>query len=326
MGTELSIELEGIPREQAITHSEKVLNIVRSAEERMSTWKQTSELSKLNQAKANQPIPLSPELSSELSAAWECETETHGAFSAALAPLIEAWGMRTGGKIPDSKSWKTAFQNSGSIHFDRMRNHESGVITVTKKMDAAGIEEGGFGKGAALDQAMNYLNQQKLPHAILNFGGQIAQISHEPQWIEVADPSNRQHTLLKFKTRSASVATTSNSVHRNAIQIQGRKKKLGHLLNPFTGKPFETDASITVLHHSALKADCHTKVLIFGKTKALEWAHQHAEKILILTPAQKSGQWIAETSCDWTDDIQLLSPFVQWKKHNPCTTKKERKL
>jgi thiamine biosynthesis lipoprotein len=326
MGTELSISLEGVSRKQAVEHSEAVLKLVRTAENRLSTWKADSELSHLNLSPVNQSIVLSPELSSDLRGAVECETETNRAFSPALAPLVKAWGMRTGGKQPADSEWKSAFLNSGTKHFQFTLNAGTNTLSVTKKSNHAGFEEGGFGKGAALDEAIAYLKKNGVKDALLNFGGQIAMITENAKTVEVADPSDRQRKLLTFRTDAPSIATSSNSVHRNVAVVNGRMKTIGHLLNPLNGKPIEHGGSITVLHSSALKADCRTKVFVLGAKRALDWANRNQERILILRPGSRKGQWIAETSCDWNAPLDADISRLKWIKPTHCKKEKERTL
>lgn len=324
MGTELSITIEAGTRDQAMLHSESALKIIRESEERLSTWKPTTELSRLNQQKANREITLSPALSADLKSAWECESETDGAFSPALSRLVEAWGLRTGGQQPTNAEWQRARKESGTGLFKLSESDPQGRITVTKHADRAGIEEGGFGKGAALDEAVSSLKKNGVVNATLNFGGQIATINDQPQLIQIADPSDRSRTLLTFTSTSPSIATSGNSVHHNTVMVNGKKKSLGHLLNPFTGKPAELDGSITVQHLHALKADCLSKVLVLGKAKAMEWANRRGQKILILSPANGRGRWIAETSCAWSDPITADFSKVTWKKNHHCKTEKGR--
>ena len=326
MGTELSISFEGLSRELAVAHSEGVLKFIRNAEDRLSTWRTESELSRLNHSPANQPVLLSPELSSDLRGAVECETETNRAFSPALAPLVKAWGMRIGGKQPADSEWKSAFLNSGTKHFQFTLNAGTNTLSVTKKSNPAGLEEGGFGKGAALDEAIAYLKKNGVKDALLNFGGQIAMIGNRPRPIDVANPSDRNQRLLTFRTDAPSIATSSNSVHRNVAVVNGRMKTIGHLLNPLNGKPIEHEGSITVLHSSALKADCRTKVFVLGAKRALDWANRNQERILILRPGTRKGQWIAETSCDWNAPLDADISRLKWIKPTHCKKEKERNL
>jgi thiamine biosynthesis lipoprotein len=320
MGTELSISIEGNTRDQALLHSEATLKIIREAEDRLSTWRPTTELSRINLADANQEIQLSPALFADLKSAWECEKETDGAFSPALARLVEAWGLRTGGQYPSDTTWNQARMESGTGLFKLSDLNQRGPITLTKSNPRAGIEEGGFGKGAALDEAVHYLKKNGIKNATLNFGGQIATLQPGSTLVEIADPSDRSRTLITFTADTTSIATSGNSVHRNPVMVNGKKKSLGHLLNPFTGKPTDFEGSVTVLHADALKADCHTKVLVQGSKKALEWANRREAKILILSPAKKKGHWIAETSCAWTAPIKADFTKVTWKKQNHCSS------
>jgi len=324
MGTELSIAFEGLPREQAVSHSEAVLKIIRTAEERLSTWRKDSELSRLNLTFANHPVVLSPALSSDLRAALACEIETDQAFSPALAPLVHAWGMRIGGRQPSPSEWKAAFRNSGTKHFLIKPITGSDALSITKKTDRAGFEEGGFGKGAALDEAIAFLKKNGVKDAFLNFGGQIAMIGDRARSIEVADPSDRTQNLLSFKTDAPSIATSGNSVHRNVTRVNGRSKAIGHLLNPLNGKPIDHAGSITVLHSSALKADCYTKIFVLGAEKALQWANRNHERILVLRPGASGGHWIAETSCEWNAPLQADFKKLKWIKSTDCKKEKER--
>ncbi len=324
MGTELEVTLKDISRDQALLLSEDILKIVQNTEKRLSTWRSDSELSQLNSSKANSPFTASNELSMDLKKAFECEIETDGAFNPALAPLVGAWGLRVGGHVPNKTELKMAKENSGTqlfkVEYARDSNQKSIFTKITNR---AGIEEGGFGKGAALDEAIQFLKTQSPMEATLNFGGQIAFIGKSKKTVAIADPSDRSKTILTFETDSPSVATSGNSVHHNTVKKNGKKITIGHLINPRTGIPVNDEGSITLLESSAFKADCKSKVFTLGRKNALNWADQHQVKILWLSRPSKKEPWTAHTSCAWNELIS--SKNINIKIISSCKKEREKK-
>jgi thiamine biosynthesis lipoprotein ApbE len=62
MGTWLSLRVTAADRATALAASERAVRAIESAEARLSTWRDDSELSRLNAAPAGRPFSLSPEL------------------------------------------------------------------------------------------------------------------------------------------------------------------------------------------------------------------------------------------------------------------------
>jgi thiamine biosynthesis lipoprotein len=100
MGTVLELLVEAPDRRRALEASERAIRALEAAEARLSTWREDSELSRLNRAPVGEPVGLSPELGAELGAAMRCSRETRGAFDPGIGALLDAWGARTGGRLP----------------------------------------------------------------------------------------------------------------------------------------------------------------------------------------------------------------------------------
>jgi len=278
MGTVLTLRVEAASRPEALAASEAAVRALEAAEARLSTWGDGGELARLNRAPAGVPVTLSPELAAELRSAERCRLATGGAFDPGVGALVEAWGLRTGGRRPSRDELAAARAAGGGAHLalgpgDVAVRHHPGLI----------LEEGGFGKGAGLDRAVAAVAAPPgVRRAFLDLGGQVAVLG-DGWTVEVADPRRRHRTVLELELETsdgpASVATSGNS--ERGIEVDGARRS--HLLDPRTGEPAEDFGSLTVLVEGAapaggtagggLWADClATGLYVLGADAALAWA------------------------------------------------------
>jgi thiamine biosynthesis lipoprotein len=300
MGTVLEIEVEAPDRASALAASEKAVKAVEAAEARLSTWRDDTELARLNRAPVGERFPLSDHLAAELSAARRCWQETGGAFDPAVGPLVKAWGLRTGGhKTPSPAELAAAVAAS---RMDGLRLEEGAA--VRERADLV-LEEGGFGKGAGLDDAVAALAADPaVSRATLNFGGQVAVFSRRPDsWtVPVAHPRQRERPVAELTVGKGSVSTSGTSEH-------GR-----HILDPRTGEPAPEIGSVTVWTDGALTADClSTGLYVMGPEAAMRWAETHPDvEVLIL---RGDGEALATPGLK--GNLKALDPTVRvrfWKR------------
>ena len=85
-----------------------------------------------------------------------------------VAPLVEAWGLRRGGRTPSAEEVAAARER---VDWRGLALDDGRAV----RRDDVRVEEGGFGKGAALDEAL-VLARAVAPRAevALDFGGQLA--------------------------------------------------------------------------------------------------------------------------------------------------------
>src|SRR5262245_22660819 len=76
MGTPMTLSVEGADRGSALAASEAALEAVERAEARLSTWRDDTELARLNRTAAGESFRPSAELATELRAAVECSALT----------------------------------------------------------------------------------------------------------------------------------------------------------------------------------------------------------------------------------------------------------
>lgn len=303
MGTELEIRVEASSREQALQASERAVKSLEAAEARLSTWRDGTELARLNAAPAGQPVPLSPEMARDLGAARRCWEETGGAFDPSVGKLVQVWGLRAGGRRPAPAELGDAV---AAVGFDalELRDH-----TAVRQRGSLTLEEGAFGKGAGLADALAALaSDPTVSRALLDLGGQVAMIGRaEDRWaIPVADPRRRDRPVVALVVDGGSVSTSGNS--ERGIVVDG--KHLGHVLDPRTGEPAPDFGSLTVWTADPLRADClSTGLYVMGPEAALAWAARHpGVEVLVLRPRGKRLQ--ALVSPGLKDRLEVLAEDV----------------
>jgi thiamine biosynthesis lipoprotein len=296
MGTALDVGLEARDRPAGLAASERAVEALEAAEARLSTWRDDSELSLLNRAPVGEPRTLSPALARELQAARRCWEETGGAFDPGVGALVRAWGLRAGGRIPDAAEIRSAVGVAG------LRLQAGGVAVREKDLL---LEEGGWGKGAGLVDALAALRREGITRASLDAGGQVAVLG---DWeVLVADPGRRDRSVLSLIVEGGSVSTSGNSEH--GIEAGGRR--LGHILDPRTGEPAPDFGSLTVWTADPLRADClSTGLYVLGPERALAWAAAHPG-VEVLALRQEGDRLRALASPGLRGKLKTLSPEVE---------------
>ncbi len=239
MGTACEVEIGGVPDAErqiagAFAEAERI-------ERFLSTWREDSELSRLNEG---DDAAASPELRALLATVSAWRERTGGAFEPRIRPLIDAWRTRADGAVPTREAIDAALR---AIRSRR-----------------APIEEGGFGKGYALDRMLASLDA---PQACLNFGGQVA--VRGSRRVTIADPERRDVPVLAFTLENGSVATSSGS--EKTFVAGGRR--FSHLLDSRTGEALPPRGSASVVAADGLTADIlSTALYVMGEDEALAWA------------------------------------------------------
>jgi thiamine biosynthesis lipoprotein len=304
MGTSLEIRVEAADRERALLASERAVGSLEAAEARLSTWRDDTELAHLNAAPAGQPVPLSHALARDLGAARRCWEETGGAFDPSVGGLVRAWGLREGGRRPAPEELADAVAQIG---LEALRLRPDG--TAVRERDSLLLEEGGFGKGAGLADALAALAADPaVSRALLDLGGQVAMVGrHEDRWaIPVADPRKRDRPVVALVVDGGSVSTSGNS--ERGIVVDGRH--LGHILDPRTGRPAPDFGSLTVWTADPLRADClSTGLYVMGPEAALGWAARHpGVEVVVLRPQGKRLEALASPGLK--DRLEVLADDV----------------
>lgn len=261
MGTALSLSVSAPTRKEALFASEAGVREIERIEALLSTWRDDTPLARLNAAAPGVPHEVPVQLFHLLRRVFEWEKSTGGAFNPAVGPLVRAWGLHTGGRIPDA----TALDQAREASRPGLFTFEESSLRVTRWSPAAGIDEGAWGKGWALDKAAAAMREAGAVSGLLNLGGQILAFGEEAL-VDIADPVERGRTIATLHLKDASASTSGNS--ERGVVVGGRR--IGHLLDPRTGEPADDFGSVTVVAPTGLVADVlSTAFFVLGPSHAL---------------------------------------------------------
>ncbi len=287
MGTILRISVSAPSRDVAMNASERAVAVLEAAEVRLSTWRDDTELARLNRSPVGEPFALSPALERDLTSARRFWSLTGGAFDPGIGALVSVWGLRSVGRMPGIGERQAAREASGLDHLALIPG------AAIRMHPGFGIEEGGFGKGAALDDAARALEGLGIDRAILDLGGQVMVVGDGgPLVFAVADPRDRRRPVLELPLVRGSAATSGNS--ERGLSIAG--ERMSHILDARTGWPCRDFGSVTVLAPDALTADClSTGLFVCGPDSALAWARSRPVIEVVVVETTHGGLRVRAT-------------------------------
>jgi thiamine biosynthesis lipoprotein len=255
MGTRLRIHLEGDGRPGLLAASNRILGELERIEAACSTWRPDSLWSRLNRA-GGAAVAIEPEWMQLLLSAQDWRRRTRGAFDPALAALLAAWGVREGGRTPSAAALAQARQASGGalLVLDPVAG------TARFEHPAAGLEEGGFVKGYALDAARAVAGPGC---GWLDFGGQLLAWG-APLAAAIAAPEDRRRPRLRLLLAAGA-----------SLSCSGCSERGRHLLDPRTGRPSPDWGLVAVVAASGLEAEAlSTALYIEGPEAGLALARE----------------------------------------------------
>lgn len=286
MGTLVDVTAVGTLGEEELSEIvDEAFTAIERVDRLMSTYREDSDVSRVNAGAGGEPVPVDPEVMAVVRAAKEYGDLSDGMLDVTVLPLLQAWGLVEGeGRIPDAGALEKALSlvNYGNIVLD----DEAGTIRLSEP--GMRLDLGAIAKGYAVDCAVGVLRARGIARAIVNAGGDLYALGErgdgKPWRVGVQDPLTQQGMLATLDIADASLATSGN--YEKFFTIDG--KRYCHILNPRTGWPVEGMLSVTVLAETAMQADAlATAVFVAGKERGLALVEQlpGVEAVLASYPA-----------------------------------------
>jgi thiamine biosynthesis lipoprotein len=234
------------------------LDLVDEVESRISIYRDSSEFSRLNATAATGWQPVSRDSLALLEKALELHDRTGGGFDIAAGRLVRTWGfLRRQGRTPTDADLAAALAASGS------RWLELDAASRQVRLTRPGVElnPGAIGKGWALDRAVERLIADGITSCLLHGGSSsvraIGRQGPRPPDDQRGWAVGVRHPL-RPGVRLATVALSNRALGTSGSGTQffiDRGRKLGHILDPRTGRPAAGVLSATVLAPTAAEAD-----------------------------------------------------------------------
>lgn len=201
-------------------------------------------------------------------------TETDGAFDCTIAPVMEAWGFRSGNFcIPEAEELSELLQkvDSSKILIEG---------TEVSLPDGVSIDLGGIAKGYTSHQIMEIYRENGITSGIVSLGGNVETLGTKPDgslWrIALQDPENTEEYFAVLEVADRAIIT-SGGYQRNFIQDG---EVYHHIIDPVTGFPAQNGLiSVTIVSKDGTLADVlSTSLFVMGTEKAVNFWRQHKDE------------------------------------------------
>lgn len=241
----------------------------------LSTYLDSSELSRLNKSRVLSPIQISDELKTVLLEAKRLGNMTDGALDVTVGPLVNLWGFGPDKRVthaPKQSDIAERLEKTGIELFTVSGN------SVSKREPSLYIDLSSIGKGYGVDRLANLLERNGIHNYLVEVGGEI-RVSGKKlnggDWrIAIEKPLSNQRTIQRLIIPKNNGIATSGD-YRNYFEEDGFR--YSHIIDPNTGYPIKHRlVSVTIIHPSAMTADgLATAISILGPEKGFDVVKQH---------------------------------------------------
>ncbi|NQU22030.1 MAG: FAD:protein FMN transferase [Candidatus Nealsonbacteria bacterium] len=315
MACEFEVQLNAGQYDHGTQAALETLDQLDRLEDRLSVFREHSEICQINRAAADEPVQLEPALFDLLELGMRLHAETDGAFDLTCGPLWETWGFaRRDGAVPDEEDLAEAMKCVGS-HLVEL---DAECRTVRFREEGVRLNLGGIGKGYALDRCCQSMSDAGIEDYLIHGGGGSSAAAHGCRrhatsrtddvagcgWtIGVPHPLRPNRRLAEIRLLDRALATSGSQVQ----SFVHRGRRYGHILDPRTGWPAEGVLSATVLAPTATLADAlSTAFYVMGPDKALEYCETRPEiAALLVCPIRHSGGAEIRTAGLTEDELTL---------------------
>ena len=267
MGTEARLEAAARDAESARLMFELAVEQIRTVERLMSSFREGSDVSRLNLLGASRAVNLSPKTYFVLQQAVQFSNQTSGAFDVTYTPLGRLWRKAAEqNALPSQADIEQALGLVGS----------RGLILKggSARLAAEGMEVdlGGIAKGYALDLAAEAMVLGGATSALVDIGGDLRLVGRredgQPWKLKVRTPPGvEQPQPIYLWVSDVAVATSGDYARFFTVG----KKRFSHIVDPRTGWPVADVPSVTIVAPDGLTADAlATAASVLGPEEALE--------------------------------------------------------
>ncbi len=219
---EVIVAQEGMEFAAARAAASAMFHEIDRLEEELSRFRPTSEIWRLSLLKAGESTRVDMATWDCLSLAKAVWEETHGAFDITVGPLMKLWRNPDGTpRTPSSEEITNARRRVGGHLFTLDPDGQR----VTVQAEGMVFDLGALGKGYALDQAVQVLNDWEVRTALLNAG--------ESTILGVGVPPEAEGWPVELHLEEPRVVM----LNEGALSCSGFAVQGSHLMNPRTGEP-----------------------------------------------------------------------------------------
>jgi thiamine biosynthesis lipoprotein len=248
----------------------------------LSRFIENSDISRINNLPANQPLLIGLAAFECLQLSARMYAETDGAFDITIGSLLDCWRNEDDTpRTPSQEELNLARQRTGTglLKLDEVEH------TVELLAAPLQIDLGGIGKGYAVDRMAELLRDWSIDTALISGGYSSVLALDAPAgmkgWpLTLSDPHNRRHTLAR------------PYLQRGALSGSGLQKG-GHIIDPRTARPVKGKRAAWAFAPDAATADAlSTAFMVMTPDEIKKYCLRHPDVLamLILQDGSKDPQ------------------------------------
>jgi thiamine biosynthesis lipoprotein len=268
MGTRIFVELWSEDDAQSKQRGEQAIDAVmdemRHIDETMSVYKPTSEISRVNDLAAKQPVKISHELFQLLTTALEYSRITEGAFDITYASVGYMYDFRER-KRPTEEQIQSALP---AINYRHVLL-DAATSSVRFSQPGVRIDLGGIAKGFSVDRGIDILLARGYQHALVNAGGDSRVIGDrfgKPWIIGIRHPDHPDQIITRVPLTDSAFSTSGD--YERYFDEGG--VRYHHIIDPHTGHSASKVRSATVIAPTATRTDGLSKTaFVLGPEEAI---------------------------------------------------------
>lgn len=265
MGTRVRVELFVDDDSLGPGLLESVMDEMHRIDRAFSSFKEDSELSKVNRQAVLGWVEVSDELLGLITKAHQVSVLTDGAFDITYASVGRYYDYREG-KTPDPQTMQRAVKAIDYRYIDRDLENSR----VRFQRPEVYISLGGIAKGHAVDRAIALLQRAGVSQASVAAGGDsriIGDRGGKPWTVGIQHPREADKMSAVLPLVDTAVSTSGD--YERFFERDG--VRYHHILDPSTGRSATGSWSVTILGPEATLTDAlSTSVFVLGPERGLK--------------------------------------------------------
>jgi len=275
MGTSYMVKVFNPPDPFPQDWRERVDKELRSVNDQMSTYLESSEISRFNLSQSTQWFTVSPETAEVVAKSLEVFDQSHGAFDITVAPLVNLWSFGPGKRNlqpPDDRRITEELAKTGSQDIAVTIDPPA----IRKLRGELTIDLSAIAKGHGVDRIVKLLTAMGAENVFTEIGGEVRVTGDKggTSWtVGIQKPDVAGEVVaVAYPLKDRSIATSGD--YRNYFESAG--VRYSHTLDPRTGRPVQHNlASVSVLADDCMTADAWATALnVLGPVEAEKLANE----------------------------------------------------
>lgn len=236
-------------------------------DELLSTWIPTSDLSRVNRAAGREPVKVDRDTLMIVKRSLEVANLTGGAFTIAIGPAVDAWGIAKEPRVPSDAELALLRPLVDLAHLTL--DEPSSTIFLT--LPGMRLDVGGIGKGFAADRAVAVMQAAGATGGIVALSGDIKTFGRMPDGtpflLGIQHPRQEGALLARVALQDEAISTAGD--YELVFEQDGHRYH--HILDPRTLQPARGCQSVTVIAKEGVVADgLDTGIFVMGPERGME--------------------------------------------------------